>query len=140
MPRYLLLSLALALPACQDLSQLPSSIDNLAFLAFGKTLYQKTESYDLRRLHADNTALLGQEVVVEGELVEVSDHFTYLTLTDQTANMVVVLTEIPDARERLGNETKTMRVLGRVESGEGDQPYILARQVKLLAQPSADRG
>lgn len=87
-------------------------------------------------MHLDSGALLGQEVIVEGVVVNVGKYTTHLVLSDESARMLVVLTNVIDAEGVVASERKNLRILGTVERGKMGLPFIMAEAVVAAdAQP-----
>ena len=102
-------------------------VDRTAFRYLGTTPFGAHETLTLKEIHLDNGLLAGREVVVEGTVAARSAHRTYVVLNDETARMLVVLTDLEYAGPALGSEGVTaVRVLGTIESGKKGMPIVRA--------------
>jgi hypothetical protein len=121
---------------CWRQESVPHLIDHLSFHHIGGTLFTNPDLLTMKEIHLDNGTLTGREVIVEGKVAEVSPHGTYLVLVDDTARMMVVLTDMESGRPLLEAEKpKALRVLGTVESGKKGLPQIRAHSLNLLKEP-----
>jgi hypothetical protein len=139
--RPLLAFACLLATGCARVQELPSLVDRWSFEHFGSTPFSNPETLTLKEIHLDNGNLAGREIVVEGKIVQVSDHSTYLVLSDDSARMLVVLTDLdqsgPLAQLSGGTKSRVMRVLGTVESGRKGLPFVKARSLSLAKEPPA---
>lgn len=138
----MLVALALltaSLNGCWQPEAVPHLVDHLSFRYIGGTLFTNPDLLTMKEIHLDNGTLTGREIIVEGKVAEVSPNGTYLVLVDDTARMLVVLTDLESVGPLLATEKpKTLRVLGTVESGKKGLPQIRAHSVNLTKeQPSA---
>ena len=63
--------------------------------------------------------------------MEIGSYQTYMVLSDNTARMLVVLTEI-DFYDLIGEENlqgEEVKILGMVDYGKKGLPYILAKSI-----------
>lgn len=109
-----------------------NSIDLWVFKLFGVTLISNPEKVSMKQVHLDSGILYGRSVIVEGDIVEVGNYSTHLVISDSTARMLIILTEI---LPKLGTEEelkgKSIKVLGSVENGNKGLPYIQAKVVAI---------
>ena len=75
--------------------------------------------------------------MISGDVVEVSEHFTYMVIRDEQARMLVVLTGLESAGPTLRRmNPKSVRILGVVESGQKGLPYVIARSLNVVDSPN----
>ena len=102
-------------------------VDELSFGKWGTTVFTDPQQVSLKEIHLDTGNLLGRMIVVEGNLIEIGKHHTHMVVSDTTARMLVVLTQMRSAEKKLGaNPPKVLRILGVVERGKKGLPYISA--------------
>lgn len=124
------------LGGCARPAELPSVVDRLMFHKAGGTVFSTPDPLTMKEIHLDNGTLTGRQVIIEGRVMEISENFTYLVLSDETARMLVVLTDIEDARPWLKDQKPTtVKILGTVENGKKGLPYIMARALNAVVQP-----
>jgi hypothetical protein len=131
----LLVSTVCLLTGCMKASELPQLVDRVAFEHGGGTLFANPDLLTMKEIHLDNGTLAGREIILEGQVAEVSEHRTYLVLTDDSARMLVVLTELDSAFASALKDKPPghLRVLGRIENGKKGLPYIMARAINVVA-------
>jgi len=108
-----------------------SLLDTLAFRLLGGTLFAHPDLLTMKEIHLDTGALKGKQVIVEGSVDEVSEHGTYLVLTDTSARLLVVLTDLEQGGSMVRGGNKQLRVLGTIESGKKGLPYVMARSLNV---------
>lgn len=137
LPRAIgLIPLLLLATGCWRQESVPHLVDHLSFHFIGGTLFTNPDLLTMKEIHLDNGTLTGREIIVEGRVAEVSPHGTYLVLVDDTARMMVVLTDMESGAPFLKEEKpKTLRVLGTVESGKKGLPQIRAHSLNLMKDP-----
>lgn len=115
---------------CVKTEEIPTTLDRLAFQYIGGTLFTNPETMTLKEIHLDSGSLGGREIIIEGRVAEVSPHSTYVVLTDDTARMLVVLTDITtDAVGAHNGHPTALRVLGTIEAGKKGLPFVRAISV-----------
>jgi len=130
---FIFVLIALNFSACSGKLSVTQRIDVASFRFMGTTLFNNPTKVSLKELHLDSGSLIGRSVIIHGEVVSVGDFYSHLTLTDESARMLVVLTDIPDARDHLQNDDGlNLAILGSVERGKKGLPYVLARAIKPL--------
>jgi hypothetical protein len=137
---YRLVSLLLILPsvACVPVAEIPSWLDGIAFQRIGGTLFSNPDQLTMKEIHLDNGSLAGREIIVEGQVAEMSEYYTFMVLSDDTARMLVVMTDLDQAAPALHAETPSVvRVLGVVESGKKGLPLIRAKSFSIVRDPAA---
>lgn len=121
------LSVAFLQTACVRFAEIPARFDRGAFARLGGTFFSKPDQLTMKEVHLDHGSMAGREIIVAGEVKEVSEHYTYVVLEDDSARMLVVLTGLASAAPWLKDEKpKQLRVLGTIESGKKGLPYIRA--------------
>lgn len=128
-PRILAcLSFGLCLSGCYDGTA--KWIDRIGFELVGGTLVESPSLVTLKQIHFDVGSILGQSVVVSGSLVRMGEFGTHLLLEDDSARLLVVMTDLDPrsswVRTRPGQR---VRILGTVERGKKGLPYLQARAV-----------
>lgn len=132
---YLLLSLLAT--SCVDSKEMPRSFDQLAFRHMGVTPLSNIEPLTMKEIHLDNGNLVGREVVIKGAVVGGSPYSTYLILSDETARLLVVLTDIDPLMPKASAAShEVVSILGTVESGKKGLPYLKASSVHVMHDPS----
>lgn len=133
---FWLLASSLLLGGCVKQEIVVAAIDRLLFQRVGITVFGNPALLTMKEIHLDGVGLRGKEVVIEGKVVEVSEHFTYMVITDDQARMLVVLTGIASAAPTLRQSTpRSVRVLGVIESGQKGLPYVMARSLNVVQNP-----
>ena len=138
----LVLLTVLGLQGCNRFEDLPRYTDALSFTWFGFTVFNPAEAVSLKELHFDKGSLLGHDVIVEGKLVEIGKFATYVIISDATARMLVILSEIdrPLPFLTLGEEQSkplSVRILGSVENGKKGLPFLQAKAIAVAAEKAA---
>lgn len=115
-------------------------LDHVLYRFVGKTLFSRPTLVTVKEIHLDKGLLLGQMVEISGQVVEVGEFGTYAILADDTARMLVVLTDIDSEPETVElieeslNSASQYRILGSIDYGKRGLPYLMARG---LYHPSA---
>jgi hypothetical protein len=136
MRAFWLLASSLLLGGCVKQEVVVAAVDRLLFQKVGVTVFGNPGLLTMKEIHLDGVGLRGKEVVIEGKVVEVSEHFTYMVITDDQARMLVVLTGIASAGPTLRQSTpRSVRVLGVIESGQKGLPYVMARSLNVVQNP-----
>ena len=114
----------------QNCSNFSECIDKKMFEKFGGTMFGSPNKITMKEIHLDNGTLLGQKVIVEGEIIMIGEHSTFMVATDESARMLVVLTNLTSAEVWLSQEKPLMvSILGVVERGKRGLPYIMAQSL-----------
>jgi hypothetical protein len=118
-------------------------VDRQFFGKFGITLFASPTVISMKEVHLDSGSLPGRQVIVEGTIVDVGPHGTFIVVADDSARMMVVLTQMPTPFWFTeGHLKKNIRVLGTFDSGRRGLPLIYARAIRWLrvaAPVSADK-
>ena len=111
--------------------------DSVAFRVVGVAPVADVDTLTLKEIHLDNGGLTGRQVIVKGAVVSRSKHGTHLVMTDETARLLVVLTDLkpmqPNMRE---HDVEVVSIMGTVESGKKGLPFLKASAVHLMANPT----
>jgi len=133
--RGIILLFCLVGAGCQGVRQ---SVDHRSFRWFGGTIFSEPGQVTMKEIHLDSGNLLGHEVIVEGTVVKRGEYFTHLIISDETARMLVVLTNMDLSEELLKKHSpKMLRVLGTVERGKKGLPFVLARALNPMQAPKS---
>lgn len=134
MPRiFIIMTWVLTLSACWGRDDLATHADKMAFELAGTTIFHQPTMTSMKEIHLDNGVLTGREIVVEGQLLELSANSTFAVLTDDDARLLVVLTDLEDAGPALRRDNaKILRVMGTVETGKKGLPYLKARAINIM--------
>ena len=120
--------MCLGLMGCRDAGGWRVSVDRALFAWLGRPVLSTPIEATLKEVHLDDGHLGGRDLLVEGKVLEVSEHGTFLVLSDDEARLLVVLTELEDAAGLLNREhPAAIRVMGSVETGTKGLPYLKAR-------------
>ena len=128
------LTLLALLFGCDRAAVLPAMIDTVAFENFGGTLFSEPRQMTLKEVHLDRQTEPSQGIIVEGSVVEVGKHLTYLVVDDKTARLLINLTDLDAVN--LGLERYDVglfvKFLGSVESGKKGLPFLKASAARRL--------
>ena len=127
-----------SLVGCAQDESIKGFVDRQVFGKFGITLFASPTVISMKEVHLDSGSLAGRQVVVEGAIVEVGANGTFIVVADDSARMMVVMTQMPTPvwfSER--QNKKQIRVLGTFESGRRGLPLIYARAVKWIKEQKA---
>ena len=119
------------LGACKQSNQLKKYIDYQSFEMVGGTLFSAPSQVTMKEIHLDKGLLFGQEVMLKGTIMEIGSYQTYMVLSDNTARMLVVLTDL-DFYDKICEENlkgEEVKILGVVDYGKKGLPYILAKSI-----------
>lgn len=109
-------------------------LDLLGFRLWGRALLSDTNFVRLKEVHLNNDVLRGKPVIVMGKLQEIGTHSTYLVLVDNSAKLVVKLTDLASSvRQGLTSEVGQLKVFGVVDINSRGHPFILAKAVRPTA-------
>ena len=132
MQKLLVMSIMLYIcTGCNVLS--PNNIDMVLFHKYGFTLFNKIPKTTLKEIHLDNGELLGNNVIVKGNITNIGNFYTHITIADQDARLLVILTDIIDIEEYFNKHNpKALMIWGTVERGVKGYPYINAKVIKKI--------
>ena len=136
----LLLLSQLSLVGCEKMDDLPRQIDQISFHLLGGTVFSVPDQVTMKEIHLDKGLMAGRDVVVEGQVVELGRFTTYMIMADETARMLVVLSDT-DSEEWIEESQRQTRqkvkILGTIENGKKGLPYIQAKAVTLVPAEAA---
>lgn len=125
------------LGGCANDESIKGFIDRQTFGKFGITVFASPTVVSMKEVHLDSGSLSGRQVVVEGTIVETGPHGTFIVVADDSARMMVVLTQMPTPVWFTEAHLKRqLRVLGTFESGRRGLPLIYARAIRWLPEVS----
>lgn len=128
---HALMLLVVVSSGCGRIENFYGAVDSVVFRAIGGTVFSKPDQVTLKEIHLDKGALVGQEVMVEGQVIETGRYDTYMVMSDTTARMLVVLTDVDDTMRVLSKDVKVtktpVKIIGTVEYGKKGLPFIQAR-------------
>lgn len=128
---YVVLILLYTSFGCKQGKELQKYVDYQAFEHIGGTLFSTPSQVTMKEIHLDKGLLFGREVMLKGQIIEIGSYQTYMVLSDNTARMLVVLTDL-DFYDTIGEENlqgKEVKILGMVDYGKKGLPYILAKSI-----------
>lgn len=125
-----------ALVGCNKARDLSNMFDMVSFRFTGGTLFSNPNQKTMKEIHLDKGVLLGKDVVVEGHVAEVGRFLTYAVLSDDTARLLVLLTDLDSVEFLTGthNARQKLKILGSVENGKKGLPFIQARAITVVAR------
>ena len=129
----------LLISGCSELSKVGTSADVRLFDRFGWTIFSNPGLVTMKEIHLDKGLLGGQSVVIEGDVVELGKYNTHMVVSDNTARMLVVLTDVYWSL-KLNEQIvgKKVKILGSVEDGKKGLPFVFARSFKILDDSSIE--
>ena len=127
------LALLVSLVSCKSGESTGQFCDRLLFQHFGVTVFHKPTLVPMKEVHLESGRLSGKELLVKGVILEMGKNGTYFVISDQTARLLVVLTELEDAGVALKNQRPRMvQIIGTVQSGKKGLPYLKASSMNIL--------
>ncbi len=121
-----ILMVCFLLSGCWNGSVFSVIVDEWLFRETGGTLFSNPERLTLKEIHLDNGTLVGRQVIVEGLVQEVSSVGTFLVIADQSARLLVVLTEVDNTVGILPKRSELLHIFGTIESGKKGLPFLKA--------------
>jgi hypothetical protein len=106
----------------------------------GSTIFSSPERLTLKEIHLDNGTLVGRQVIVEGVVEDVSPVGTFLVVSDHSARLLVVLTDVGHILSVLPKKSESLQVLGSIESGKKGLPFVRALALRRSNGSSLDSG
>lgn len=117
---------------CKDESNsIFSSLNSLIFKSFGFSVGNNASSLSIKELRLSGN-IIESEVEIVGQVEEVSANNTYFVISDQTARLLVVTTELlPPVRDVVFQNGKgsNVKVIGKVEIGKKGLPFLKASAI-----------
>ena len=124
--------LLLVVLGCKDDSNgIFSSLNSLVFKSFGFSIGNNASSLSIKELRLSGN-IIESEVEIEGQVEEVSANNTYFVISDQTARLLVVTTDLlPKVRDVVFQSGKgsNVKVIGKVEIGKKGLPFLKASAI-----------
>ncbi len=117
---------------CKDDSNgIFNSLNSMIFKSFGFSLGNNALNLSIKELRLSGN-ITESEVEIEGQVEEVSSNNTYFVISDQTARLLVVTTDLlPKVRDVVFEKGKgsSVKVIGKVEIGKKGLPFLKASAV-----------
>ena len=130
---FVFIGLFIVLIGCESQFSFTEKIDHYFFKLSGGTIFSDPGQLTTKELHFDTGSLLGQEIIVEGDVVKTGKYHTHLVITDGSGRMLVVLTQIGETEKIFQDDfPKKLKVLGTLERGKKGLPYILAKSINTI--------
>lgn len=128
--------MALTMGCTLDIGALSEECDLISFSAAGGTLFSNPDEVTMKEIHLDGSLFIGKDIVIEGNVVEWGKYDTFVVLNDDTARMLVVLTDVPEVRNNLHapGKLKRFKIWGSVGSGKRGLPFVQAKAVRQIPQ------
>ena len=124
--------LFLMISGCRDDSNgIFNSLNSMIFKSFGFSLGNNALNLSIKELRLSGN-ITESEVEIEGQVEEVSSNNTYFVISDQTARLLVVTTDLlPKVRDVIFEKGKgsSVKVIGKVEIGKKGLPFLKASAV-----------
>ncbi len=124
--------LFLMISGCRDDSNgIFNSLNSMIFKSFGFSLGNNALNLSIKELRLSGN-ITESEVEIEGQVEEVSSNNTYFVISDQTARLLVVTTDLlPKVRDVVFEKGKgsSVKVIGKVEIGKKGLPFLKASAV-----------
>ena len=124
--------LFLMISGCRDDSNgIFNSLNSMIFKSFGFSLGTNALNLSIKELRLSGN-ITESEVEIEGQVEEVSSNNTYFVISDQTARLLVVTTDLlPKVRDVVFEKGKgsSVKVIGKVEIGKKGLPFLKASAV-----------
>ena len=122
--RFLFPLLFLGLTQCSEYEQ---NVDLWVFKWSGGTLFSAPNPLSVKEVHLPDESVPEGRVQVVGQVVEVGQYGTHVVISDSSARLLVVLTELEfeDALTELRVDQE-IGVMGNVVSGKKGLPYLQA--------------
>ena len=114
-----------------DSNSIFNSLNSMIFMSFGFSIGNNASSLSIKELRLSGN-IIESEVEVEGQVEEVSSNNTYFVISDQSARLLVVTTDLlPKVRGVVFKKGKgsTVKVIGKVEIGKKGLPFLKASAV-----------
>lgn len=123
---------------CWNGSNVSMVVDEWLFREAGGTIFSSPEKLTLKEVHLDNGTLVGRQVIVEGIVEEVNPLGTFLVISDNSARLLVVLTDVANILGVLPKKTDSLQVFGSIESGKKGLPFLKAVALRLGSGPRGE--
>lgn len=117
---------------CQrEVGGLMRQVERLAFQTSGFSVLSNPATVSIKELRLSGNKLETQ-VVVEGRVEEFSKNSTYFVISDDSARLLVVTTDLPPKVSSIvykGGRGSWVKVIGKVEIGKKGLPFLRASSV-----------
>jgi len=132
-----ILLLAMTLCGCRGSGSISRDFDEWLFESIGGTVFTTPGRVSHKEILLGAGSLIGRDVIIEGTIVDQSRHSTHLTLSDDSARILVVLTDLAARQPHWDKDlppgpslSKPIRILGTVQTGRKGLPYVSARSFR----------
>lgn len=98
------------------------------FESVGIMLFDADEQLSLKDVHLDGAGLLNREVFVSGKVEIVGAFGTFVVISEDRIRMLIDLSHLGGLSSRAATGD-TMRIIGKVQSGEKGHFYLVANAV-----------
>jgi hypothetical protein len=112
-------------------------LDRLAFCSFGGTVIASPAKMKMKDIQLGSGSLIGKEVIINGSVDAFGEHKTYLVVSDETARILVVLTDLDEPLDPKVQKAKSLRIWGTVGTGKKGLPVIHAAAIKVTKSEKA---
>lgn len=115
----------------RETQSLLGTLDSFVFKTAGVTLLSNPSSVSIKELRLSGNKA-DSEVVVEGKIEERSENSTYFVISDDSARMLVVTTELAPKMAEIAFKSpanSVVRVIGKVEIGKKGLPFLKASAI-----------
>lgn len=133
--------LFLVISGCKEESNgIFHSLNSILFKNFGISISNNASNLSIKELRLSGN-IIESEVEIVGQVEEVSSNGTYFVISDQTARLLVVTTDLlPKVRDVVFQNSKGsfVRVIGKVEIGKKGLPFLKASAVTKSETLAAD--
>ena len=129
--KYLSLILLISLSSCKISLLEHGPVRQLSVRVFewiGVELFDDDEQFSLKDVHLDGSGLLNHDVLVAGKVEEVGAFGTFIIISDERVRMLVDLSRLGGVPSKVA-KGDTMRIIGKVQSGEKGHFYLVANAV-----------
>ena len=130
----LTLSLLAFSPGCKNAYSLAQEVDRTWFRFTGNALLSEPRKVSLQEIHLDSSALVGAELLLEGEVVEVGPAKTYLVIADEGSRVLVSLTQLDLTANEIDWKARRVRLLGSLDAARNGLPLVTARAAILVSK------
>jgi hypothetical protein len=112
-------------------------LDRKSFEYIGGTVWMTPQQLTFKEIHLDVDGVIqgDRQVIIEGQVIEVGKHHTYIVLVDSEARLLVSTVGLLDVD--LGYtaylKDQKLRILGVVQNGKKGLPYVRAVAVRPMS-------
>lgn len=116
--------MSLSLSSC---SYVVKRVDNWMFESFGGTIFTNPTRVTLKKIHLDNSDLIGKNLIVSGKVEKIGEYGTYVIISADSVKLLVVLTNISFVEKWLEeNKPQSINVLGQLDIVRKGYPLFIA--------------